>query len=123
MSALSTISAYVPQVGATAAAIKTAASAVKSAASSIEDAAQDAAKRAKIKQTAEKFESSFMSVMMQQMFEGVKTEEPFGGGQGEEMFKSVLTDAMSKEVTKAGGIGLASTIQREMLKLQGLKEQ
>jgi Rod binding domain-containing protein len=38
------------------------------------------------------------------------------------MFKSVLTDAMSRQVTQAGGIGLASTIQREMLKLQGLKE-
>ena len=44
-------------------------------------------------------------------------------GQGEEMFKSVLTDAMSKQVTKAGGVGLTATIQREMLKMQGLKEQ
>jgi len=123
MNALSAISAYVPQVGAAAATVKTAAKAVQGAVASVEDAAKDQAKRARIKQTAEGFESSFMSVMMQQMFEGVKTEEPFGGGQGEEMFKSVLTDAMAKQVTKAGGVGLASTIQREMLKMQGLKEQ
>jgi peptidoglycan hydrolase FlgJ len=122
MSALSQLSTLAPQLGATAASIKTAAQAVKSAASSIEDTAKDAAKRAKIKETATTFEASFMSVMMQQMFEGVKTSEPFGGGNGEEMFKSMLTDAMSKQVTKAGGIGLASTIQREMLKMQGLKE-
>lgn len=122
MSALSQLSTLVPQLGATTATIKTAAQAVKSAAASIEDTAKDAAKRAKIKETATTFESSFMSVMMQQMFEGVKTSEPFGGGNGEEMFKSMLTDAMSKQVTKAGGIGLASTIQREMLKMQGLKE-
>jgi len=122
MSALSQLSSLVPQLGATTATIKTAAQAVKSAAASIEDTAKDAAKRAKIKETATTFESSFMSVMMQQMFEGVKTSEPFGGGNGEEMFKSMLTDAMSKQVTKAGGIGLASTIQREMLKMQGLKE-
>jgi Rod binding domain-containing protein len=122
MSALSQLSTLVPQLGATTATIKTAAQAVKSAASSIEDTAKDAAKRAKIKETATTFESSFMSVMMQQMFEGVKTSEPFGGGNGEEMFKSMLTDAMSKQVTKAGGIGLAATIQREMLKMQGLKE-
>lgn len=80
------------------------------------------AKRGKIKETADKFESSFLSVMMQSMFEGVKTPEPFGGGQGEEMFKSLLTDAMAKEVTKAGGVGLSSTVQREMLKMQGLQE-
>lgn len=126
MSALSTISTFVPQVGAATAAIKTAAKAVKSAAASVEDTAhdavQDATKRAKIAETAKTFESSFLSVMMQQMFEGVKTSEPFGGGNGETMFRSMLTDAMSKQVTKAGGIGLAPTIQREMLKMQGLKE-
>lgn len=122
MSALSQLSTLVPQLGATTASIKTAAQAVKSAAASIEDTAKDAAKRAKIKETAATFESSFMSVMMQQMFEGVKTSEPFGGGNGETMFRSMLTDAMSKQVTKSGGIGLASTIQREMLKMQGLKE-
>ena len=122
MSALSTISTFVPQFGATTAAVKTAAQAVKGAAASIQDTAKDTAKRAKIKETAQNFEASFLSVMMQQMFEGVKTSEPFGGGQGEEMFKSMLTDAMSKQVTKAGGVGLASTIQREMLKMQGLKE-
>ncbi len=95
---------------------------IATAAKEIASTAEDQAKRAKIKATAQNFESSFMSVMMQQMFEGVKTSEPFGGGQGEEMFKSVLTDAMSKQVTQAGGIGLSATIQREMLKLQGLKE-
>lgn len=122
MSAFSTISTFVPQLGATAAAVKTAAQAVKGAAASVEDAAKDAAKRAKIKETSLNFEASFLSVMMQQMFEGVKTSEPFGGGQGEEMFKSVMADAMSKQVAKAGGIGLAPTVEREMLKLQGLKE-
>jgi Rod binding domain-containing protein len=84
--------------------------------------AAELAKRGQIKETASKFETSFLSVMMQSMFEGVKTSEPFGGGQGEDMFKSLLTEAMAKEVTKAGGVGLASTVQREMLKLQGLKD-
>ncbi|WP_184717622.1 rod-binding protein [Caulobacter sp.] len=118
MNAMSTISTLVPQFGAAVSATKTAADAVKAAAS----AAKETTQRAKIADTAKTFEASFLSVMMQQMFEGVKTSEPFGGGQGEEMFKSMLTDAMSKEVTKAGGVGLSSTIQREMLKMQGLKE-
>lgn len=122
MSALAAISNLVPQLNAAGSAVKTAAKAVSAAANTAVMSAEETAKRAKIRATAENFESSFMSVMMQQMFEGVKTSEPFGGGQGEEMFKSVMTDAMSKQMTKAGGIGLASTIQREMLKLQGLKE-
>lgn len=84
--------------------------------------AKELLKRGQIQETAQKFEASFLSVMMQSMFEGVKTSEPFGGGQGEEMFKSLLTESMAKEVAKSGGVGLASTVQREMLKLQGLKD-
>ena len=83
--------------------------------------AKELLKRGQIKETAQKFEASFMSVMMQSMFEGVKTSEPFGGGPGEDAFKSLLTEAMAKEVTKSGGVGLASSVQQEMLKLQGLK--
>jgi Rod binding domain-containing protein len=36
------------------------------------------------------------------------------------MFRSLMTEAMGKQMTKAGGIGLADTIQREILKMQGL---
>jgi flagellar protein FlgJ len=79
------------------------------------------AKRGQIKQTSRDFEASFLSIMMQQMFQGVSTDGPFGGGAGEEMFRSVLTEAMAKQMSKAGGIGIAPTVEREMLKLQGLK--
>ena len=76
--------------------------------------------RTRAKETAEKFEGQFLSFMFQQMFEGVKSDGPFGGGHGEEMFRSLMTDAMGKQMAKKGGIGLADTIQREMLKMQGL---
>jgi Rod binding domain-containing protein len=36
------------------------------------------------------------------------------------MFKSFFTDAVAKQVTKAGGIGVADQVAKEMLKLQGL---
>ena len=83
--------------------------------------AAEMAKRGDIKTTAQKFEASFLSIMMQQMFAGVQTSAPFGGGAGEEMFKSFLTEAMAKQVTKAGGLGIAASVSHEMLKLQGLK--
>jgi Rod binding domain-containing protein len=77
--------------------------------------------RGKAADTGKKFEAQFLSFMFQQMFEGVKTDGPFGGGTGEEMFRSVMTEAMGKEVAKGGGIGLADSVQREILKMQGLQ--
>ena len=32
-----------------------------------------------------------------------------------------MTDAIAKQVTRSGGVGLAAPVQREMLKLQGLE--
>jgi len=78
-------------------------------------------KRKDIAATAQSFESSFLSIMMQQMFEGVDVSAPFGGGSGEAMFKSFMTDAIAKEVTKAGGVGVTDVVAKEMLKLQGLE--
>lgn len=79
-------------------------------------------KRGKIRETAQKFEASFLSVMMQSMTAGMKTPEVGGGGAGEDMFKSLLAEEMAKQVAKSGGIGVAAAIQKEMLKMQGLKE-
>ena len=82
--------------------------------------ASEAAKRAAIKQTAANFEASFLSTMLGQMFEGVETSAPFGGGAGEAAFKSFMVDAYAKQMAKAGGVGVTAAVQREMLKMQGL---
>jgi flagellar protein FlgJ len=84
--------------------------------------AAELAKRGQIAKTAQDFEASFLSVMLQSMFQGVKQQEPFGGGQGEEMFKSFMSEAMAKQMAKAGGIGLSKAVQAEMLKMQGLSQ-
>ena len=84
--------------------------------------AADMAKRGQIAKTAQDFEASFLSVMLQTMFQGVEQEAPFGGGQGEDMFKSFMAEAMAKQMAKSGGVGLASSVQAEMLKLQGLTQ-
>lgn len=80
----------------------------------------DETKRAAAKKAGDSFEAQFMSTMFQQMFQGVSTDGPFGGGFGEEMFRSVLTDAMAKQTVKTGGLGVSAEIQREILKMQGL---
>jgi Rod binding domain-containing protein len=76
--------------------------------------------RARIEKTAKEFESVFLSTAFQTMFSGVNTSEPFGGGQGEQAFKSFLMDAFAKQMTKAGGVGIAASVTQEMPKMQGL---
>ena len=76
--------------------------------------------RERIKETAKDFEAAFLSIMFSQMFKDVDAGA-FGGGQGETMFQSFLMDAFSKQTARSGGVGLADSVQREMLKLQGLE--
>ncbi len=76
---------------------------------------------ARVKKVSRQFEESFLQVMMGEMFKTVSTGE-FGGGEGEEAFKSFLTDAFSKQITASGGIGLSTQINRELLKMQGLTD-
>jgi len=76
--------------------------------------------RAQITKTADSFETSFLSNMLGEMFEGVSTDGPFGGGQGEQAFRSFMMDAFAQQITKAGGVGVAASVQKEMLKMQGM---
>lgn len=73
---------------------------------------------AKMRETAEAFEASFLSQMLKPMFEGLDTEGMFGGGEAEATWRSFLVDAMAKQTVKAGGIGLADDVMAEMMKLQ-----
>jgi Rod binding domain-containing protein len=84
--------------------------------------AADLARRGQIHQTAQKFEASFLTSMLGTMFQGVNTSPPFGGGPGEDIWKGFLAEAMAGQMSKRGGIGVSSAIEREMLKLQGLQE-
>jgi Rod binding domain-containing protein len=65
------------------------------------------------------FEAMFMSQMFQHMFEGIKTDGIFGGGSGEEMFRSLLTDEYGKMVANKGhGIGIGTAVQKMLLSHQ-----
>ncbi|HEX9466642.1 MAG TPA: rod-binding protein [Alphaproteobacteria bacterium] len=64
------------------------------------------------------FESMFVSEMLNPMFAGVKSDKVFGGGHGEEMFRSLQVDEYAKGLTAQGGIGIASAVQREILRIQ-----
>ena len=76
--------------------------------------------RTRIANSAQDFEASFLSVMINQMFSEVDTSGPFTGGSGEAAFRSFLGDAVAHQIVRSGGIGLAGPVQVQMLKLQGL---
>lgn len=75
---------------------------------------------AAIRKVAEDFEASFLQAMLQPMFNALSTDGPTGGGQGEAAYKSFMVDAMTKQMAKSGGIGLADAVMRQMLQMQGL---
>ena len=64
------------------------------------------------------FEALFLSEMLQPMFEGLKTDGVFGGGNGEKMFRSLQVDEYAKALTRSGGVGIAPAITREILRMQ-----
>lgn len=69
-------------------------------------------------QAATDFEAQVLSILNQSMFAGIETDGYFGGGHGEEMFRSMLVEEYSSEMVKTGGLGLTDTIYRQILEMQ-----
>jgi flagellar protein FlgJ len=70
---------------------------------------------------AEQFERMFVSEMLKPMFEGIKTDGPFGGGNAEDTFRPMLLDQYADGVAKSGGIGIKDAVLKEILRMQGLE--
>ena len=71
--------------------------------------------------TGQDFEAFFLSQVFEHMFAGVQTDSVFGGGNGETVYRSLLLQQYSKVAAKSGGIGIADTVQREILRAQEAK--
>lgn len=74
-----------------------------------------------LRKAAEQFTGVFMSQMFGHMFEGMDTDKMFGGGQGEEMFRSELTDQYGKAAAKQNVGGLTDKIMHALLAQQEVK--
>lgn len=55
------------------------------------------------------FEAAYLGSVFSNMLEHALPNP--AGGHGEEMFRGVLADALAQEVAKAGGIGIAGSIE------------
>lgn len=75
---------------------------------------------AKVAKAAQDFEAMAIGQLLQPMFDTVKTEKGlFGGGAGEEAWKSMLIQEFAKKIAAHGGLGLAKPIYDAMLRMQG----
>jgi flagellar protein FlgJ len=74
--------------------------------------------RARMRETADRFEAAFLSQMMKPMFEGLSTEAPFGGGEAETTWRGFLLDAFAEQTVRSGGIGLSDQIMAQMIRMQ-----
>lgn len=77
----------------------------------------------KARAMAEDFEAVFLNTMLSQMFAGIKTPEPFGGGHAEETYRGLMVEEYAKAITESGGIGVADAIHRQLVELQEAASQ
>lgn len=67
---------------------------------------------------AEELEGVFLNILVSQMFSGLKTDGNFGGGFGEETWRSMQSEQFANMMAKTGGIGLADQIVADILTIQ-----
>ena len=71
-----------------------------------------------IEKTAREFEAMFVSEMMTHMFETVEVDPMFGGGHGEQMFRSFMVQEYGKKIAEGPGIGISDRIRSMMIEMQ-----
>ena len=80
------------------------------------------ARKAAVREAAEQFESVFLAQMMAPMFDGLGEDELFGGGPSTQIYRSMMVQEYGKAIARTGGVGIADAVEREILKLQELRE-
>jgi peptidoglycan hydrolase FlgJ len=73
----------------------------------------------KARKTARDFEAMFLEQMLERVFASTGEEGPLGeNGSGGGIYRSMLVKEYAGGITKAGGLGIADSIYRELMQLQ-----
>lgn len=81
-------------------------------------AASTATNSTAVEEAAQEFEAVFLSQMLQHMFKEVDFDPLSEDSASDDIYKSMLIDQYGKILSRAGGIGVAEHVKREMLKMQ-----
>ncbi len=79
-----------------------------------------AASHGQIRRLAQEFEAQAVAAMFQPVFAALPTDGPFGGGKAEAQWRPMLVDAIARDLARAGGLGIAPAVERELLRAQEL---
>ncbi|MEP3046007.1 MAG: rod-binding protein [Roseibium sp.] len=71
-----------------------------------------------VRDAAEEFEAVFLNNMLQTMFSGLDSGGTWGDGAGSDAWQGFLIDEYARSISEAGGIGLADSVERELIALQ-----
>ena len=78
--------------------------------------------RETLQKRAIEFEAVYLAQMLQPMFDDLKAEEPFGGGFGEDVWRSQQVQEYGTAIAESGGVGIADTIARQLVQAQEARE-
>jgi len=78
----------------------------------------DTGDKSAVKAASKEFEAVFLNTMLQEMFTGLENGGTWGTGHGADAWQSLLIDEYARSISEAGGIGLAESVERELLRLQ-----
>jgi Rod binding domain-containing protein len=76
----------------------------------------------KAQKAAQQFEALFVNEMMSHVYNGIEVNEYFGGGRGEEIFRSLMVEEYSKKIAESKQTKIGDMVAREMLKMQELQQ-
>ncbi len=74
--------------------------------------------RETLRKRAVEFEAVYLAQMLQPMFDELKSAEPFGGGFGEDVWRSQQVQEYGKAIAQNGGVGIADAVARELIRAQ-----
>lgn len=74
---------------------------------------------ARVRQQAEEFEGVFLNTLTKQMFSSINTDQAaFGGGFGEETWRSMQSEFLAEAMAANGGLGIAEQMLPDLLAMQ-----
>ena len=68
--------------------------------------------------TAQDFEAVFLQAMIGEMFSGLGKDGPLGEGEAGGAWRGMLVEQYASNIAKAGGVGVADSVYRDILALQ-----
>ncbi len=72
----------------------------------------------RLREQAEDMEGVFLNMLTKQMFSSLQSDENFGGGFGEETWRSMQAEELANSIAKTGGVGIADQLMGEMIAAQ-----